>query len=113
MLSPGAVARVVLDSDILKVVFDGPDTVLSISRKTRFFSGLLREAIELRDRECQAPPCDSPTRECDVDHVVPYPEGDISEANGELLCGCHNRKKGRRRGERARRGPPPPDDDDG
>jgi hypothetical protein len=113
ILSAGAVARTVLDAHIRKVVFDGPDKVLSISSKTRFFTGLLREAIELRDRECRDEICDVPARECEVDHVVPYPEGDTSEENGELLCGFHNRKKGRRRGERTTRGPAPPDDDGG
>jgi Domain of unknown function (DUF222) len=113
VLPAGAVARVMLDAHIRKVVFDGPDRVLSISSKTRFFSGLLREAIELRDRECQAPLCDAPGGDCDVDHVVPYPEGETSEANGELLCGYHNRRKGRRRGERRRSGPASGDDGDG
>jgi Domain of unknown function (DUF222) len=113
ILPPGAVARVILDSHIRKVVFDGPDEVLSISRKTRFFSGLLREVILLRDRECREELCDTPARDCDVDHVVPWPEGKTSEENGELKCGFHNRKKGRRRGDRSRRGPAPPDDEDG
>lgn len=110
VLSAGAVARVVLDSHIRRVVFDGPDRVLSISRKTRFFSGLLRDAIEIRDRECRDPLCDAPAPYCEVDHVVPYPEGETSEANGELRCGHHNREKGRQPGVRQwREKPRPPD----
>jgi hypothetical protein len=39
-----------------------------------------------------------PADDCEVDHIVPYPEGATDQANGEMLCGFHNRRKGRKRG---------------
>jgi hypothetical protein len=100
ILSPGAVSCHLLESHIRSLVFESPQKVLSISSKSRFFSGRLRDAIEIRDRECQDGLCDEPAARCDVDHVIPWPEGATSEANGDMKCGFHNRKKGRRRGER-------------
>ena len=84
-----------------------------MTSRSRFFSGALREAIEIRDRERVEEMCDEPWWHCDVDHVEPWPEGETSEENGELRCGHHNRKKGRARGERRRDGPAPPDDGGG
>lgn len=110
IISPGTVARHVLDGHLRSLVFDGPDRVVSMSSKQRFFTGALRDAIELRDRECQHPLCDAAVRRCEVDHVVPWPDGPTSEGNGQLLCGAHNRMKGRQRGERRRSaGREPPD----
>ncbi|MFT5204355.1 MAG: hypothetical protein ACI9C1_003763 [Candidatus Aldehydirespiratoraceae bacterium] len=100
ILSPGTVARHLLESHIRSLVFESPQKVLRISSKSRFFSGRLRDAIEIRDRECQHKLCDEPAARCDVDHLIPWPEGQTSEANGDMKCGFHNRKKGHRRGER-------------
>ena len=74
------------------VLFDGPDTVVSVSRK-RAFTGALRRAIEVRDRHCQHPSgCDVPAERCDVDHIVPWPESQrTDQGNGRLECPTHNR----------------------
>ena len=72
-------------------VFDGPDRVLSVSRR-REFTGALRRAIEVRDRECGHDLCDRPAGECEVDHIDPYALGGVTSLeNGRLLCGFHNR----------------------
>jgi hypothetical protein len=74
------------------VLFDGPATVLSVSRR-RSFTGALRRAIEVRDRHCQHPAgCDVPVDRCDVDHVVPWIAGGRTDQfNGRLECRAHNR----------------------
>lgn len=79
------------------VLFDGPSTVLSVSRR-RSFTGAIRRAIEVRDRRCQHPSgCDEPASRCDVDHIQPFSEGGVtSQSNGRLLCSTHNRHSNKR-----------------
>jgi hypothetical protein len=94
--TPGQVARW-LDSAVLEtVLFDGPSTVISVSRK-RNFSGAVRRAIEVRDRRCQHPSgCDEPADRCDADHIVPFAERpETSQFNGRLECPPHNRNRDR------------------
>ncbi len=74
------------------ILFDGPFTVVAAST-ARCFTGRLRRAIEVRDRHCQHPSgCDVPAPDCDVDHIVPFPDGgETSQFNGRLECRPHNR----------------------
>lgn len=115
VLTPGQVAERLAEVDVRTIEFDGPDRVARMSHRSRFFRGALRDAITIRDRECQHDVCDVVADRCDVDHVVPFPEGPTSEANGEALCDHHNGAKGRRRGRRSRSSwyrRLPPDDPD-
>ena len=54
---------------------------------------LLRAAVEARDRTCRFPGCHRPAIRCDLDHVVPYPEGDTTLGNLAALCRHHHRLK--------------------
>ena len=92
VIAPGQVVPLLSEADLERVVFDGPDRVISVSRK-RTFTGALRRAIEVRDRRCQHPSgCDEPACRCDVDHIRPHSEGgETSEENGRLGCWPHNR----------------------
>ncbi len=92
VLTPGQVVPLLAEGEIERVVFDGPDRVLSVSRR-RTFTGALRRAIEVRDRHCQHPSgCDEPAERCDVDHIQPYSDGgETSQGNGRLSCWPHNR----------------------
>ena len=56
-------------------------------------SPALDTAIRLRDRHCRAPGCTRPAARCDCDHVVPYPRGETTLANGCCLCRRHHRLK--------------------
>lgn len=96
-LSPGEVVPLLAAADIERIVFDGPDRVISVSRK-RSFTGALRRAVEVRDRWCQHPAgCDTPASRCDVDHVLPRSEGGLTSLdNGRLACPTHNRNHERR-----------------
>ena len=52
-------------------IFDGADRVIAAS-PTRTFRGMLRRAIQVRDRHCQHPSgCDEPITHCDVNHRMP------------------------------------------
>jgi hypothetical protein len=92
VLSPGQLAGGLSQADIERVVFDGPDRVLAVSHRRRF-TGALRRAIQVRDRQCQHPSgCDVPASGCDVDHIVPWPiSQETSLDNGRLVCPTHNR----------------------
>jgi Domain of unknown function (DUF222) len=71
VVAPGLVVPLLSEADLERVVFDGPDRVIAVSRKRRF-TGALRRAIEVRDRHCQHPSgCDEPADNCDVDHTTP------------------------------------------
>ncbi len=92
VLTPGQLVPLLDDADIERIVFDGPDRVLKVSKKRRF-AGALRRAIEVRDRHCQHPSgCDEPAPTCDVDHIEPWPiSRRTSQDNGRLECRPHNR----------------------
>jgi hypothetical protein len=97
VIAPGQVVPLLSEADLERVVFDGPDRVISVSRK-RTFTGALRRAIEVRDRRCQHPSgCDEPADRCDVDHIQPHSQGgETSQHNGRLSCWPHNRHEPRR-----------------
>ena len=73
-------------------IFDGADHVIAASL-SRTFRGMLRRAIQVRDRHCQHPAgCDAPIIDCDVDHIVPHAAGGVTdEPGGQLQCEPHNR----------------------
>jgi hypothetical protein len=95
VIAPGQIIPLLSTADIERIVFDGADRDIHVGRK-RFFRGALRRAIEIRDRHCQHPSgCDEPAKNCDVDHNMAYSNGgDTDQANGQLMCGFHNRAKG-------------------
>jgi Domain of unknown function (DUF222) len=91
ILTPGTVARWAHDAEFERVLFDGPDRVLSVSHR-RNFTGALRRAIEVRDRTCTHPYCDTDAEHCQIDHIRPWAAGgETSIDNGRLRCGHHNR----------------------
>lgn len=58
-------------------------------RAPREFTGMLRDLIVLRDRECRQPWCDAPIRH--ADHIVPHARGGPTSAdNGQGLCARGN-----------------------
>ncbi len=93
-------------ADVEVVLFDGPRTVLSVSRK-RSFVGAVRRAIQVRDRHCQHPAgCDEPVDRCDVDHIDPWITSHRTDQhNGRLQCTTHNRHADKHDRPAA---PPPP-----
>ena len=92
VIAPGLVMPWLGDADLETILFDGPSTVISVSKR-RTFTGALRRAIQVRDRRCQHPAgCDQPADGCDVDHIVPASEGGpTSQFNAKIECPPHNR----------------------
>ncbi len=92
VVTPGQLVPYLDRADLESILFDGPSTIISVSRR-RTFTGALREAIIARDRRCQHPSgCDEPADRCDIDHLVPYSQGGpTSQFNGDPGCPPHNR----------------------
>jgi hypothetical protein len=98
-ITPGQVASLLTEAEIERVVFSGPNRIIELGVRKRFFTGGLRRVIEVRDRHCTAPGCDTPADECQADHVHPYARGGRTEqGNGQSRCGHHNRHKGAKPG---------------
>lgn len=51
--------------------------------------------VRLRDGSCRFPGCTIPARQCDLDHVRPWPNGPTSPTNLVALCRHHHRIKQR------------------
>ncbi len=97
IIAPGALAGLLSEADIERIVFNGASRVVDVGRRTRFFTGALRRAIQVRDRHCTWPGCDTPAHRCEVDHIVPYTDGgDTTQDNGTLRCPYHHRHGHRR-----------------
>ncbi len=97
VVSPGELVPYVGDLDVNAILFDGPFYAIG-GTSTRTFTGLLRRAIEVRDRHCQHPAGDGdPINRCDVDHVIPKALGGITcQCNGQLMESGRNRDPRRR-----------------
>jgi hypothetical protein len=52
-----------------------------------------RRLVTTRDRTCRFPGCSAPAHRCDLDHVVPYPDGPTSPGNLVSLCRRHHSLK--------------------
>jgi hypothetical protein len=54
---------------------------------------VLQEFVLARDRTCRFPTCSRKARCCDIDHLIPWPDGPTAAANCECLCEHHHRLK--------------------
>ncbi len=53
----------------------------------------LADLIRLRDTRCVGPGCSQPAHRCDLEHLVPHPQGPTSANNlGPVSRRCHNAK---------------------
>ena len=100
VVAPGSLIRWLDEATFERIIF-GPDKRGECSKTSRFFAGATRRVIETRDLECQHPFCDLSAEKCQIDHIVPFSEGGLTEQlNAQVLCGRHNRMRYER---------PPPD----
>jgi hypothetical protein len=49
--------------------------------------------VKVRDRTCRFPGCSRPAKYCEIDHRVPWPQGETSDANCACLCKRHHKAK--------------------
>ena len=65
---------------------------------TSYRPGVVLQAfVRRRDGRCRFPGCSVAARQCDLDHVVPWPRGSTTATNLMCLCRRHHRVKQRRR----------------
>lgn len=96
MIDPTAILDHLDDAQIQSLLFDS-DVAIEASRK-RFFSGILRRIIEVRDGFC-ACGCGEPAERCQIDHLRPHSRGGMTcQCNGGAKCAPTNRRKGDRQG---------------
>jgi hypothetical protein len=68
-------------------------TLLDLGRTQYPPSGPLREVIQERDQTCRFPGCQRKATTCEIDHVIPWPEGTTNRDNLASLCAYHHRLK--------------------
>ena len=113
VITPGTVASLLGEAWIERVVFDGPSRVIDLGQARRF-TGAARRALEIRDRHCTHPGCDTPAERCHGDHIQPWSaRGPTTPDNGQLRCGYHNRWRWHHPDPDAPDPPPGPDPNTG
>ncbi|MCA0252649.1 MAG: HNH endonuclease [Actinobacteria bacterium] len=90
-LSAGDLRRLCCDAGILPVVMGGDSVILDLGQERRLVNPELRAALELRDRGCVMPGCDTGTVGCEAHHIVPWAWGGATALhNLALLCVQHH-----------------------
>jgi hypothetical protein len=104
VLSPGQIAGLLTEADIERVVYTNAGRDISdLGRRARFFNAAQRRVIELRDRVCFHPTCDTSAEHSQMDHIEPFvPHGETNIDNGRPACRKHNN-------DRNQHDPPDPD----
>ena len=91
-----------LPSDVVALLSD-PDVVLRLARSDSV-TGAVRwqdptsyrpgaataRAVRSRDGTCRFPGCGAVARRCQLDHVVPHPDGPTEVPNLQTLCATHH-----------------------
>ncbi|MFW5472982.1 DUF222 domain-containing protein [Knoellia sp. CPCC 206450] len=85
--------------DLTRTVPTGPadatDTKVGQSCSTYRVAAAMVRFVRLRDGSCRFPGCSTPARQCDLDHVRPWPTGPTATTNLICLCRRHHRIKQR------------------
>lgn len=71
----------------------GTGQVVDVGRHRYRPPAALRDRVRARDATCTAPGCARPAHMCDLDHVVPFPQGSTHEQNIAPACRSHHRAK--------------------
>jgi hypothetical protein len=67
--------------------------VQAVGRTAYTPSAALADLVRARDVTCRFPGCRQPADRCDLDHVVPWPDGPTAADNLAALCRHHHRLK--------------------
>ena len=88
------IARALAKDALWRWVLTDPSTGVVLDSGPRHDPGQhLRDLVLLRHPTCTAPGCARPSRNCDLDHTIPYPQGPTCECNLAPLCRRHHRLK--------------------
>ena len=90
-ISPTDALLAAFRGHMARAVYSGPGRIVDMGRRSRLFSGALREALMIRDRICTHPGCNIPAHLCQADHIVPWSRGgSTDESNGNMKCRYHH-----------------------
>ncbi len=90
-ISNAAIAQVLCDANVHRLIVTGVSTILDYGRGTKAVPPNLWIVIALRDRHCRFPGCDVPSPRCDAHHVVHWLHGGpTNPTNIVLLCERHH-----------------------
>ncbi len=95
-ISPTHAVRLALRGHVRRLVLDAPKVKIEYGRKARLATGVLRELIQVRDRHCTGPGCDTPAAQCEIDHLTEWQDdGETNACDLDCKCKWHHRWKHR------------------
>ncbi|MFD0484768.1 HNH endonuclease signature motif containing protein [Kineococcus sp. GCM10028916] len=71
----------------------GTRDVIDVGAKAYAITDAMRRFITARDEYCTAPGCHVPAVNCDLDHEIPWPQGQTTASNLRAYCRGHHRFK--------------------
>ncbi|CAM5785932.1 DUF222 domain-containing protein [Cellulomonas persica] len=109
-LPPSAVAQLVCDSALTRIVVDAQGTPVDLGRTTRLITNEVRRAVVARDGGCAWNGCDAVARWCEGHHIEWWERdgGVTSIENSALLCSFHHHVVHQESLHVERLEPPPP-----
>jgi hypothetical protein len=76
-----------------RLLTDERGQLLDVTEMGRFPSRKLAMSIKFRDATCTGPTCHKAAADCDMDHVIPHPEGATTAINLNDACKPEHRAK--------------------
>jgi len=76
-----------------RLLTDEQGNLLDVTEMGRFPSRKLGMAVKFRDGTCSGPTCTKPASDCDIDHLVPVPNGPTTASNLNDKCRHDHRAK--------------------
>jgi hypothetical protein len=76
-----------------RLLTDDNGNLLDVTELGRFPSRKLALAVKFRDGTCTGPTCTTPAIRCDIDHVIPVPDGPTTASNLNDNCRHEHRAK--------------------
>ena len=94
-IDPSVIVAAALNGRLRRIVVDPRGVPVNVGRVQRFFTGPLREVLQMLWKRCFQPGCDIRAGRCEIDHVIGFTldGGATCAGNGVPGCGCHNRWK--------------------
>ena len=87
---PADVVRHLAEDAILRRVVVAGDAVINMGNRVRFATDDQFQALMIRDGGCRWPGCHIPAAWCEIDHLIPVPEGGPSDLDNEVLWCVHH-----------------------